>query len=368
MVILLATFATFTPLAIRVEGRGFLRLDHKGRLAYTSQATLTVKSGLIVTTDGDILLPEIAVPATVRAITVGLDGTVHSGDADYGRLVLAKVGNEPVHQDLFFSVIKPTLGSPGEGLFGVIRMGAGSKSAPQKITSSKTSSVSVRALTELAPGNYTLADVATITAPDDETAEKLRTLVLGPCPAIGVERLISGSLLTAKIRGLGLTPAQFSVDVPDGAKVIGKSQTLSSDAILALAIKAAQDDTGGAVTYQSTSTPSRLVLPPGDMTTSQTIENKSISALQVRISVSIDGHIVTSRLVSLVPEPGTAMVRSGDTVIVRLVQHGAVVEMSAKATSAGLKGQNITVQTAGSPGLTMNATVLATGLVEVRLS
>ena len=366
MLTLLTSFAAFAPLSIRVEGRGFLRLDHAGRLAYVSQATITAKGGYLVTTEGDTLLPEIAIPATVKAVSVGLDGTVKFGEMELGRIVLAQLKGEQPHSTTFFSALKPTIGYPGEGLFGVVRVGKSAASVETTAPASKQISIDVRPRTDVNPGNYTLGDIAIINA-DNETLEKLRTLVLGPSPAIGIDRLVSGPLVSAKVRNLGLKPEQFSVNVPEGAKVSGKCQMLDSQAIIDFALKATAADVSARITFESTATPAKLVLPPGDLTTKATIENRSLTSLQVRVTVLVDGQIAGSRLVSLAPDPNTPKVRAGDTVLVRLVQNGAVIEVSARATSAALYGQTISLQTINAPVLTLNGTVTGNGTVEVRL-
>lgn len=82
-----------TRLAVEVRGNGFLRVEHKGHVAYTRSTILTVENGQLVA-QGENLLPHIEIAANVDKVWIGNDGTVWvwAGDTktSAGRLNVAK--------------------------------------------------------------------------------------------------------------------------------------------------------------------------------------------------------------------------------------------------------------------------------------
>ena len=353
----------FTPVTVKVDGRGFMRFDHNGQPAYAAQATLTVRGGVLATTEGDTLLPEIAIPANTGSISIGLDGTVRSTKTDLGRIVLVQLSGERSHVGMFSSVAPAKLGNPGEGLFGVIRV-AGSKSA--SVARSGKTSVIVHLRTELETASYTLGDIADIDAPD-VWATRIKDISLGSTPSPGVERLVSAPYIYAKMRALGLTLDQFSVEVPDGAKVAVKSQAINPEDLIANALKAIQDKFEIAIKIVPVRIPSALMIPAGDFQISTEIATPNSSSVDVSISVIQAGRTVGTRTISFAPEPGTPQVRAGEKVVVRITQNGATIEIEGRAMSAGFAGQTINVQTTAAPVTTFSGTVKSAGVVEVRI-
>lgn len=70
--------STGNPLDLAIQGRGFFQVQlPSGELAYTRSGSFQVdRSGNIVTADGNLVQPQITVPANAQSITIAQDGTV----------------------------------------------------------------------------------------------------------------------------------------------------------------------------------------------------------------------------------------------------------------------------------------------------
>ena len=70
--------ATNNPLDLVIQGRGFFQiLQPSGQLAYTRGGSFQLnKDGALVTSDGNLLQPQITIPNNAQSITVAPDGTV----------------------------------------------------------------------------------------------------------------------------------------------------------------------------------------------------------------------------------------------------------------------------------------------------
>lgn len=368
----LTAIVGFTSITVRVDGRGFLRFDHKGQVAYAAQATLTARGGVLATPEGDTLLPEIAIPANVNSISIDLDGTVRAARGDLGRLVLVNLPGEKVRPGMFTSTVTGKIGCPGEGLFGVIRSGGPKLVAVSKIDKiekapvAEKATVLVRLRTELENPTYTLGEIADIQAPDSLLG-RIKEISLGASPAPGIERIVTAPYISAKMRGLGLTYDQFSVEVPDGAKVAAKSQTIESDALMQEAWKAIESAAETDLKLVAGRAPANVAIPCGEYRVSAAVVSKGSATYDVNLVITQEGRSLATRTVSFSPEPGTAQIRAGETILVRVIQNGAKVEFSARAMSSGFVGQTIPVQTTTAPLANFNGKIKAAGLVEVRL-
>jgi len=70
--------ATDNPLDLVIQGRGFFQIRRpNGELAYTRAGSFHLdRDGNLVTSDGDLLDPQIVIPSDAQSITVAPDGTV----------------------------------------------------------------------------------------------------------------------------------------------------------------------------------------------------------------------------------------------------------------------------------------------------
>jgi flagellar basal-body rod protein FlgG len=147
-----ALTATGNDLDVAIEGRGYLEVTlPSGRTAYTRDGGLKrTGEGLIVTSDGLPVAPEIVIPSDVRSISINASGEVYAyfDDAAEGQLLgqfdLAGFTNakglEALGSNLFGETEAsgpPLISTPGEDGMGLLRQGyleASSVDAVREIT------------------------------------------------------------------------------------------------------------------------------------------------------------------------------------------------------------------------------------------
>jgi flagellar basal-body rod protein FlgG len=69
---------TSNPLDLVIQGNGFFQvLQPSGQLAYTRDGSFQLdKDGNLVTSNGNLLQPQITIPASAQSVTIAADGTV----------------------------------------------------------------------------------------------------------------------------------------------------------------------------------------------------------------------------------------------------------------------------------------------------
>lgn len=130
---------TGRPLDIAIDGEGFFQVRRPdGSIAYTRDGSFSLsESGLLVTHNGDVVLPEIVVPAEADSLTVSSTGEVAvtlPGSPEpilLGRIELVRFVNPgglmALGQNLYAETAAsgtPTIGYPQEEGFGRIIQGA----------------------------------------------------------------------------------------------------------------------------------------------------------------------------------------------------------------------------------------------------
>lgn len=130
--------ATGGDLDVAIEGRGFLEVSMpSGQSAYTRDGSLKRDAdGLIVTSDGYPVQPEITIPTDARSLSINAEGEVYAYFHDaaepelLGQLTLATFTNakglEAVGANLFLETEAsgaPTVGEPGQDGAGTLRQG-----------------------------------------------------------------------------------------------------------------------------------------------------------------------------------------------------------------------------------------------------
>jgi flagellar basal-body rod protein FlgG len=70
--------ATGNPLDLVIQGNGFFQIRQaNGQLAYTRDGSFQLdKDGSLVTSNGELLEPQITIPASAQSVTIAVDGTV----------------------------------------------------------------------------------------------------------------------------------------------------------------------------------------------------------------------------------------------------------------------------------------------------
>lgn len=130
---------TNNPLDVAIQGEGFFQVRRPdGTLAYTRDGTFKVSSeGMLVTSQGYIIEPGIALPTDVSSITIARDGTVEvqivgqTESTKIGQIELAKfvnpAGLRAIGNNLLVETPasgKPLIGTPANEGFGEIVQGA----------------------------------------------------------------------------------------------------------------------------------------------------------------------------------------------------------------------------------------------------
>jgi flagellar basal-body rod protein FlgG len=130
--------ATNNPLDIVIEGQGFFQVRQaSGQLAYTRCGNFHMnRDGSLVTSDGDLLDPQITIPQDQVGIAIGADGTVSVLQAEQtqpqqvGRIEIALFQNPAGLQSIGKNLLLPTqasgdaiTGTPGENGLGTLQSG-----------------------------------------------------------------------------------------------------------------------------------------------------------------------------------------------------------------------------------------------------
>ncbi|MBW2145390.1 MAG: flagellar basal-body rod protein FlgG [Deltaproteobacteria bacterium] len=130
---------TGNPLDVSIEGNGFFQvIMPNGEVAYTRAGAFKLNSqGNMVTSDGYMLEPAIALPGSSVDISIGTDGTVtvrqdgQTAATSVGNITLAKFPNPSGLQSIGRCLFLPTdasgdatTGTPGTEGFGTLTQGA----------------------------------------------------------------------------------------------------------------------------------------------------------------------------------------------------------------------------------------------------
>ncbi|HUU30061.1 MAG TPA: flagellar basal-body rod protein FlgG [archaeon] len=129
---------TQNDLDLAINGDGFFQITQPdGTVAYTRDGNFEInQDGMLVTTDGLALQPQITIPQNAMKVSVGADGNVdvilpgQVQPANVGRIELARfinpAGLRNVGNNLFVETVAsntPILGNPNENEFGRIEQG-----------------------------------------------------------------------------------------------------------------------------------------------------------------------------------------------------------------------------------------------------
>lgn len=381
------------PLTLHVEGEGWLRFEREGRAVYAREASLTVSQGRLVNQEGLSLLPSLAAP-TIEGAKADLEGRITLQGREIGRLVLAKFPSDQSLtqvRGMWVAAERATLGSPGEGTFGVIRMGAKGAAPvkpqpqpdqpaqkppaqipvepnPRPVPPVKTPEtgpliIKARALSLSGTEAITLKDVAEITGIG---AAKAGEIQLGITPPYGVERPISKSLVEAKLGAAGFVRGSWTLSWP-GDKV--GIRRLGQDVPHEAFVKAGREALAKILPFGTQIEPegvaAAMACPLGDyvMTALEPRIERDRVRLQVDISfqgIRFNGRPLTFRISS----PFTAM-RVGQEIQVRVRSGGASVIAKGKVRQIDQVRGQVTVDM--DKGVTLTARPGTDGIFEVVL-
>ena len=123
-----STMQTSNPLDMVIEGRGFFQVRRpNGEIGYTRSGQFQMnRDGILVTSDGDSLEPQITIPAEAQGVSIAQDGTVSFQQAGQsaaqiaGQIQLAAfvnpAGLNNIGRNLFLPTDasgEPVIGNPG---------------------------------------------------------------------------------------------------------------------------------------------------------------------------------------------------------------------------------------------------------------
>jgi flagellar basal-body rod protein FlgG len=130
--------STSNPLDLGIQGNGFFQIVlPSGQLAYTRSGAFQMdRNGNMVTADGNLLQPQITIPANAQSVTIAQDGTVsytvanQSAAQKAGQIQLANFQNPAGLNSIGSSLFTATdasgdaqIGAPGssEGLGNIMQ-------------------------------------------------------------------------------------------------------------------------------------------------------------------------------------------------------------------------------------------------------
>lgn len=382
-------------LDVRVDGEGYLRFLREGRVVYAKSALLVVTDGALASNLGPPVAPRLAVP-TGATVAVDLEGNVTAtvgGKAQaVGRLVLAGEVAMTPRDGFLISANRPSLGSPGEGAFGVIRTGGraglATVHAEHRTTSTEVSAnaktnplrrpaptetavwrggkptILVQADSQVDGDQILLGQIAKIHA-SPEMLSRLEGLSLGASPVVGVVRGIADYQINPKLRALGLSPADVELSVPPNAQVRRRAQRVPAGDFAEAAQAAVRRQFGAGLSL----TPARSDLdfdaPFGSLELVAESVSRTATGFTVSVAVRVDGRRINSRQVLLSVGAGAEGVKAGQNVKVVVRSSGATITIEGRTRSAAFVGQQVTVVTTNNT--THTGVLTGPDRVEVRL-
>jgi flagellar basal-body rod protein FlgG len=120
--------STSNPLDLVIQGNGFFQIQQaSGNLAYTRNGSFQLNAtGSLVTSEGNLLQPQVTIPPAAQSINIGADGTVtytltgQTQTQNAGQITLANFQNPAGLNSLGGSLFVPTdasgaaiVGTPG---------------------------------------------------------------------------------------------------------------------------------------------------------------------------------------------------------------------------------------------------------------
>lgn len=339
------------PVKVHVEGEGLIRLAKDGQVVYASSATFVVSDHRVVEVGGAEPLPAIKIEGD--AFTIDLEGNVLSGGTSAGRLVLGflpvgsaitSVGNYQI------SSTRAKLGNPGEGTNGVIRVDGPARTVVQPSRSVATThfagrpSISVRPESRIKSDSFTLGDIAEVVA-DPALIESLKGVEIGRTPSVGVVRGLDAVTVQAKLRLAGFKPEQFSISIPNGARVVRCVQSVSPEQMLAAASESVQTKLGIKATLRLSGTVSAVQAPDGQLEIKVGSIARNADGFGVSVQIIVDGKPIQTRYLNLNVDGGLVNVPANTPVKIRVRMNGAALEIGGRTRSAAFVGQAVTVQT-----------------------
>lgn len=238
------------------------------------------------------------------------------------------------------------------------------KAYPPERTSEPSAKIEirVRAMSEVGGPRYTLGEIAEIIG----GAESLGSIDMGPAPVAGVPRPLMAARIQAALLVAGLKAKDFTIELPVGAKVALKTQSIPHSSFVSAAEVAVRAIVGESVGLISAQTPADFQAPLGEVSLQAGTPSRSATGYAVLVNVFVAGKRLNSRLIQLTVDASSLVsITAGAPVKILIRSAGATIELSGKARTGGYAGQLITV--VSSTGSVHQAKVLSASEVEVKL-
>lgn len=364
---------------LRVEGEGYFRLVHNGRIVYAREVRVESRAGKLTDPNGAEFLPSVLV-ADVQRLTIAPDGTLTLGTAKLGRLTLGVFESEKLvfKGNYWIASSRARVSFPGENGAGRVIVSAGNREVPEakpkpnatplnarsSLPTQDLPSVSVRAESTILGEKILLGEVAEIDAPESVRAQ-LAGIDLGPAPVVGVPKAIRRERILGALRQGGMKPEQLRLTVPTGAIAVRRGQSLSGEQVLQAAESAVKAKLGPTVTLKPRQELSSTAIPQGALELRPEQVSANLQSATVLIGVYVDGKRINGRMVLLDVSGGTEGVRAGTPIRIRIRSGLASVDVPGKARTTAFVGQ--TTEVLAETGTTHQGVVIAPGLVEVKL-
>lgn len=230
--------------------------------------------------------------------------------------------------------------------------------------------ICVPAEVKVAAPRFRLGDIATVEGKDSRFVEQLKQLELGAAPLPGQTRLFTRAQLLTRLRFHQIDLSVIELEMPESIRITRVAQVLDISQLEAFAreqLRAVLGAQGDAWQLENPPTPSavpngavefRLAGAPRVASSSATME----------VVALVDGQ-PCARFVLRFKAPAktrTIAVRSGATVLVRVISEGVVLEVKGIARATGALEETIPVYIPDTQK-TLRAQVVEEGVVEVRL-
>lgn len=404
--------ATPTP-TIKVDGDGYLRFNRDGRAVYAKEAKLTVKEGRVANELGHFLMPTILAPSGAT-IDGDADGNLFAVQGEQksriGRLVLAVFSQDAFLSEsngVLIAVDRPQLRHPGENGAGKLASVTAKPTVKPATTESKPVAneakppanetkpsvkpteevksneapavkpetrkgprVDVNAVTELESDKVAFGDIAKFHGIDPTIEAKLAKIDLGPTPMLGVERSFDKGFLQGRLRQVGVKPEEVNVEIPDKVVVIRKGQSITQQQFLDAVNQAIKETSGVSVEYGCSDTAPDYRAPLGRVTLIvEGLSGINTPTLTALVGIYVEGKRINSRTLKYQAKQNPQAVKAGQNVKVVMRAGTAAVEVQGvcRTTAAVGKPTTVEVRLDGGQKSTHQGSVIAEGIVEVRL-
>lgn len=336
------TLAFRPSVGVKVDGDGYLQFVEDGHAVYASSARLTVVDGWLSTPSGAPMLPTLRMPADTVGVDVDADGNVYAATrtfrAKVGRISLAlfdRGDDLRAYGEYVVSSERPRLVEPGAAPAGTISVLGASEPLPATVAPAAAATYALvpasdpfvkrwmtgnapepPALPTFAPrsGNalisvaaqadsnnerYTLGDIAVIDAPDT-LRRSLWSIPIGDTPALGRSRRIRKDKILASLKQAGFNTDGFRVEVPDGASIQRRAQTVAKDEISEVAMSAAAKVLGSGVSMKAKSRLPDPAVPVGHVEYVAESCVPTRSGASVIVVTKVNGERFTSHVVKVI--------------------------------------------------------------------